>query len=204
MAEVRKVLWVQTKPGQSISDLVNAVRKVEAFQECQGKTRQETSGSHATVAQVTSAVPPPKEMTDRLANLERRARDQDGDPRNDERRPGAGRVPRNFVGKCYGCGEEGHISTNCPHRKVVVCYSCNGEGHIAPNCPLKAAQMAGRRGNNNRDDVRGRDRKRFKRGKTPNSGDHERPRGDIRGPDPRTQDVRVREERPTSNQSGNV
>ena len=38
---------------------------------------------------------------------------------------------------CYNCGEEGHMSKNCPKKKAktMKCYNCGEEGHSSKDCP---------------------------------------------------------------------
>ena len=50
-------------------------------------------------------------------------------------RPGRGGRPQ----VCYNCGQEGHISAECPNPKVEggvkKCYNCGELGHISADCP---------------------------------------------------------------------
>lgn len=50
-------------------------------------------------------------------------------------------------GVCFNCGQEGHISPNCPSpKKIPGCFSCGSLEHQIRNCPKKNAE----RGSNNR------------------------------------------------------
>lgn len=45
--------------------------------------------------------------------------------------------------RCYGCGEEGHISAKCPDKsKGEKCFACNEFGHRATACPNKEKKVA--------------------------------------------------------------
>jgi gag-polypeptide of LTR copia-type/Zinc knuckle len=50
-------------------------------------------------------------------------------------------TPRGKSFKCYGCGKEGHIMSQCPQKtnptSKAVCYTCNKVGHISPDCPMR-------------------------------------------------------------------
>ena len=37
--------------------------------------------------------------------------------------------------RCYNCGNEGHLSTECPKPKGKSCYNCGNEGHLIAECP---------------------------------------------------------------------
>lgn len=41
---------------------------------------------------------------------------------------------------CYNCGQEGHISLNCPNSKKNGCYTCRVVNHQARNCPKKGTE----------------------------------------------------------------
>ncbi|XP_028160754.1 uncharacterized protein LOC114353120 [Ostrinia furnacalis] len=37
--------------------------------------------------------------------------------------------------RCYGCGDVGHASANCPHKnKGLKCFKCNEFGHVGSTC----------------------------------------------------------------------
>ncbi|XP_049873680.1 uncharacterized protein LOC126379160 [Pectinophora gossypiella] len=45
--------------------------------------------------------------------------------------------------KCYNCGEENHVSSQCPHRgKGLRCFQCGLFGHIALHCPKNPMVIA--------------------------------------------------------------
>lgn len=53
--------------------------------------------------------------------------------------------------KCYNCGENKHISAECPHRnKGAKCFSCNTFGHLASQCGVR---QGGSSGSGDRSDV---------------------------------------------------
>lgn len=35
---------------------------------------------------------------------------------------------------CHNCKEEGHISRECPHDRIMRCNNCDAEGHIGREC----------------------------------------------------------------------
>uniref|UniRef100_A0A2A4K3V2 CCHC-type domain-containing protein n=1 Tax=Heliothis virescens TaxID=7102 RepID=A0A2A4K3V2_HELVI len=42
--------------------------------------------------------------------------------------------------RCYGCGEVGHTSADCPHKsKGLKCFKCNQFGHVGSACSTSAA-----------------------------------------------------------------
>ena len=45
----------------------------------------------------------------------------------------------NFKGKCFRC-EGPHMARECPERRPVKCYACGQEGHISYNCPNSAGK----------------------------------------------------------------
>ena len=75
---------------------------------------------------------------------------------------GGGRGGRPQV--CYNCGQEGHISAECPNPKVEggvkKCYNCGELGHISADCPQPKKEREprarkGDRGGYNEHDDRG-------------------------------------------------
>lgn len=45
--------------------------------------------------------------------------------------------------RCYGCGEVGHASADCPHKsKGLKCFKCNQFGHVGSACTSSAAALA--------------------------------------------------------------
>ena len=75
-------------------------------------------------------------------------------------RPGRGGRPQ----VCYNCGQEGHISAECPNPKVEggvkKCYNCGELGHISADCPQPKKEREprarkGDRGGYNEHDDRG-------------------------------------------------
>ncbi|KAL0902510.1 hypothetical protein ABMA27_000364 [Loxostege sticticalis] len=45
--------------------------------------------------------------------------------------------------RCYGCGEVGHASADCPHKsKGLKCFKCNQFGHVGSACTTSAAALA--------------------------------------------------------------
>ncbi|GFT30847.1 gag-pol [Trichonephila clavipes] len=40
---------------------------------------------------------------------------------------------------CWGCGESGHLRSNCPRNnkkdRSTKCWGCGGAGHLRNNCP---------------------------------------------------------------------
>ena len=55
--------------------------------------------------------------------------------------PRGQKAPAKRSSKCYGCGEEGHLQSQCPKRtnptSRATCYTCGKVGHISPDCPQK-------------------------------------------------------------------
>lgn len=61
------------------------------------------------------------------------------DMRNDAKQTSekAGTSKRND-GKCYSCGEDGHLSAKCPRKEDgLECFACNEFGHRSTACPNK-------------------------------------------------------------------
>lgn len=43
--------------------------------------------------------------------------------------------------RCYGCGELGHTSADCPHKnKGLKCFKCNEFGHVGSRCTNSATE----------------------------------------------------------------
>ena len=43
--------------------------------------------------------------------------------------------PCRLVGSgCFGCGQAGHMSKDCP-RRALICFHCNQTNHERVNCP---------------------------------------------------------------------
>ena len=45
-----------------------------------------------------------------------------------------------FRGKCFKC-EGPHMARDCPERKSIKCYACGEDGHISYNCPAEASNQ---------------------------------------------------------------
>lgn len=68
---------------------------------------------------------------------ERREAKTESKPANDK----AGPSRRNDR-KCYGCGEEGHISAKCPRKgDGEKCFACNEFGHRSTVCPTREKKV---------------------------------------------------------------
>ena len=102
-----------------------------------------------------------------------------GKPDPSEKKPGGGGGPRGGARSgggprgggrggrpqvCYNCGQEGHISAECPNPRVEggvkKCYNCGELGHISADCPQPRKEREprarkGDRGGYNEHDDRG-------------------------------------------------
>ena len=89
-------------------------------------------------------------MQQQMASLMKLVQEQEERLQREESKSSQGVKPspsRTF--NCYSCGREGHVSTNCPDRKMgmldsktmekrkVNCYACGHEGHVQSRCPEK-------------------------------------------------------------------
>ncbi|CAH0725430.1 unnamed protein product, partial [Brenthis ino] len=58
--------------------------------------------------------------------------------------------------RCYGCGEAGHASLQCPHKdKGLKCFKCNQFGHVGSTCkrsePRSEVKLHNRKSSSNSD-----------------------------------------------------
>ncbi|KJR82879.1 cellular nucleic acid-binding protein [Sporothrix schenckii 1099-18] len=58
---------------------------------------------------------------------------------------GARDCPNRGAAKCYNCGNEGHMSRDCPEgpKDTKTCYRCGQAGHISRDCPSSGGAPGG-------------------------------------------------------------
>ena len=133
----------------TLDEAIEAALNTEAFLQMEaerGELRHSQRHSRALTGSDRSTHPDTSEMvkkmekalTDLTARLEALTRQVGSTSQY-------GNTGPNFRGRrqdgpCFNCGQQGHLSRNCPHPKMLYeeprrCYQCNETGHFRRNCP---------------------------------------------------------------------
>ena len=101
------------------------------------------------------------QMADDYVQARRHVREARPDDKEDRKTGGTAPSVTPSSRKCYRCGAEGHVRSNCPVKdepakdgptegkskprgfKNIKCYNCGKYGHISANCPEKASFFCG-------------------------------------------------------------
>ena len=112
MGQIKNAIRHQFDSKKSYEDLLVTARVAELETDSEQKTvkaHQATTVDGAMAAKLDMLLAGMDAMEKRMSALEQRQRGPAA-----SRNPAGSYQPRPFVGRCYGCGQEGHPRTRCP------------------------------------------------------------------------------------------
>lgn len=149
--EEGKVKIKEGQPSVEVQDLRTKVLLLEELWKTERALREMTEERNILKAQVdrmrvkgnVSSKDVSKKKKD---NKRKKNNDSDNNSENShsKKKQACGKCGKNHSGECmwgknvcYNCGQEGHLSPNCPKPKKGGCFACGGMGHRVKTCPKK-------------------------------------------------------------------